>query len=38
MFDLIVLLVLAVSAIVGFVRGATRELVTALSFVLAAAI
>jgi len=35
MFDLIVLLVLAVSAIVGFVRGATRELVAVVAFVLA---
>ena len=35
MFDLIVLLVLAVSAIVGFVRGATRELIAVVAFVLA---
>jgi membrane protein required for colicin V production len=35
MFDLIVLLVLVVSAIVGFVRGATRELVAVVAFVLA---
>ena len=35
MFDLIVLLVLAVSAIVGFVRGATRELVAVVAFILA---
>jgi membrane protein required for colicin V production len=35
MFDLIVGLVLIVSAIVGFVRGATRELVAVVSFVLA---
>lgn len=33
MFDLLVLLVLAVSAFVGFVRGATREVVTVLAFV-----
>ena len=37
-FDLIVALIILVSIAVGFVRGATRELVTALSFVLAAAI
>jgi len=37
-FDFIVLLVIAVSAFIGFVRGATRELVTALSFILAAII
>ena len=35
MFDLIVLLVLAVSAIVGFVRGATRELVAVVAFIVA---
>lgn len=35
MFDLIVILVLAISAIVGFVRGATRELVAVVAFVLA---
>jgi membrane protein required for colicin V production len=35
MFDLIVLLVLGISAIVGFVRGATRELVAVVAFVLA---
>ena len=28
MFDLIVLLILAVSAVIGFVRGAVREVVT----------
>lgn len=34
MFDLIVLAVLVISALVGFVRGATRELVAVLSFVI----
>ena len=34
MFDLIILLVLAVSAFVGFVRGAVREVVTVVAFVL----
>src|SRR5215212_7752416 len=34
MFDLIVLLILAVSAIIGFVRGAVREVVTVVAFVL----
>ncbi len=37
-FDLIAGLILLVSGAVGYVRGATRELVTALSFVLAAAL
>jgi membrane protein required for colicin V production len=37
-FDLIAGLIILVSLAVGFVRGATRELVTALSFVLAAAL
>ena len=35
-FDYAVLIVLAISALVGFVRGAAREMVTVLSFVLAA--
>lgn len=34
MFDLIVILVLGVSALVGFVRGATREVVTVVAFVI----
>jgi len=34
MFDLIVLLILAVSAVIGFVRGAVREVVTVVAFVL----
>jgi membrane protein required for colicin V production len=37
-FDLIALFIILVSAAIGFVRGATRELVTALSFILAAAL
>jgi len=37
-FDLIVLIIILVSAFIGFVRGATRELVTALSFIIAAII
>lgn len=37
-FDLIVLVIILVSAFVGFIRGATRELVTATSFILAVAI
>lgn len=37
-FDIIVLVVLLTSAAVGFFSGATREMVRALSFVLAAAI
>lgn len=36
MFDLIVILIIAVSALVGFVRGAVREVVTVVAFVLAA--
>jgi len=36
LFDLIVLVLLGVSGLVGFIRGATRELVTVISFVLAA--
>jgi len=36
LFDLIVLVLLAVSGLVGFIRGATRELITVISFVLAA--
>jgi membrane protein required for colicin V production len=35
-FDYAVLIILAVSAIVGFVRGAAREVVTVLAFLLAA--
>lgn len=34
-FDLIAVLVLGVSALVGFVRGATREMMTVVAFVLA---
>ncbi|HYG27343.1 MAG TPA: CvpA family protein [Caulobacteraceae bacterium] len=34
-FDLIVLVIILVSAFIGFIRGATRELVTAFSFILA---
>src|SRR5690349_10897779 len=37
-FDLIALFVIVISAAIGFIRGATRELVTALSFILAAAL
>ena len=37
-FDLIAGLIILVSIAVGFFRGATRELVTALSFILAAAL
>ena len=37
-FDLIAGLIILASVAVGFVRGATRELVTALSFILAAAL
>ena len=37
-FDLIAGFIILASAAVGFVRGATRELVTALSFILAAAL
>lgn len=36
MFDLIVLLILGVSALVGFLRGALRETITVLAFVIAA--
>ncbi len=36
LFDLIVLVLLLVSALVGFIRGATRELITVVSFVVAA--
>ena len=36
LFDLIVLVLLGVSGLVGFIRGATRELITVISFVLAA--
>lgn len=34
MFDLIVLLILAVSALVGFLRGAVREVVTVVAFIV----
>ena len=37
MFDILVVLVLVVSAIFGFVRGATRELVSVLAFLAAVA-
>ena len=36
LFDLIVLVLLGVSGLVGFIRGATRELITVISFVVAA--
>ena len=36
LFDLIVLVLLGVSALVGFIRGATRELITVIAFVVAA--
>ena len=36
LFDLIVLVLLLVSALVGFIRGATRELITVVSFLVAA--
>lgn len=36
MFDLIVLVVLVVSGLIGWARGATREIVTVLSFLVAA--
>jgi membrane protein required for colicin V production len=35
LFDLIAILILGLSALIGFVRGATRELMTALAFILA---
>ena len=34
-FDLVAVLILGVSALVGFVRGATREMMTVVAFVLA---
>ena len=37
-FDLIAILILAVSGLIGFARGALRELTTIVAFVLAAAI
>ncbi|MDB5467361.1 MAG: colicin production protein, partial [Phenylobacterium sp.] len=37
-FDLIALLILAVSGLIGFARGAMRELTTVIAFVLAVAI
>lgn len=37
-FDIVVFAIVAVSALVGFVRGAVREMVTAFAFILAAAI
>ena len=36
LFDLIVLVLLGVSALVGFIRGATREVITVIAFVVAA--
>ena len=36
LFDLIVVVLLAVSALVGFVRGATRELITVIAFLVGA--
>jgi membrane protein required for colicin V production len=36
LFDLIVILMIALSALVGFIRGAVREVVTVVAFVLAA--
>jgi membrane protein required for colicin V production len=36
MFDLIVILIIAVSALIGFIRGAAREVVTVVAFILAA--
>ena len=38
MFDLIVVLILAVSALVGFVRGAAREVVTVIAFLVSIAV
>jgi membrane protein required for colicin V production len=38
LFDFIALLILGVSALVGFVRGATREVVTVLAFLIAVVI
>ena len=35
LFDFIAILILAVSALIGFVRGATREVMTVLAFILA---
>jgi membrane protein required for colicin V production len=35
LFDFIAVLILAVSAVIGFVRGATREVMTVLAFILA---
>ncbi len=35
-FDYVVLIILAVSAIAGFIRGAAREMVTVMAFLLAA--
>jgi membrane protein required for colicin V production len=35
LFDFIAVLILAVSAIIGFVRGGTREVMTVLAFILA---
>ena len=34
-FDIIALIILAISGLMGFVRGATRELITVVAFVLA---
>jgi membrane protein required for colicin V production len=35
LFDLIAILILGLSALIGFVRGATREVMTVLAFILA---
>jgi membrane protein required for colicin V production len=35
LFDFIAILILAVSAVIGFVRGGTREVMTVLAFILA---
>jgi membrane protein required for colicin V production len=37
-FDLIAIVILAVSALIGFARGALRELITVIAFVLAVAV
>lgn len=34
-FDIIVILIIAASALIGFIRGGTRELITAFSFIAA---
>lgn len=38
LFDLIAVLILAVSALIGFVRGASREVMTVFAFVVAAVV